>query len=754
VTFSRSTRLICSLYLAAAVRAENVASSSAAGLASALHQISVDPKQTYRARNLELAHGDLKIYLNEGVLSFFTLVAGHRVAALFTTEGAEAGDAEVIVMPPQRSERASLASFAKSPNLDEHFTSALFLFSDNTAQVILDQLSRSPLREAPELAGPLGDRMNSVARRIAEQLDVRLVESLLDNHRPADGFFYSVIGGQTLGVFDVTFDPSESEPIFVGRVSDSPNGNFQLWTNFRSRRSPPFVPPEPKVHDYHIEATIRPELAISVAASFKLKTSIEDGRVISLALSPRLTVSSAEIDGVQAEVFQHPSNRLTEFGSTETFLLVSQTLLAPAVDHVIQVNYSGSIIRQTSSGEYFVDERSSWYPVDGPVLADFDLTFHCPARLRLVATGEPVSETVANGVRTVRRKTIAPAVLAGFNLGEYSVKEKNDSSYSIQIDSPQTAAAALTEDPTLPAQTAAILDSYTRRWMPLRIHSVAITPIAGYFGQGFPGLIYLSDIAYIKQESRAASLRNPRFDAFFSELLLPHEIAHQWWGNIVRQADYRSEWITEAMANQSALGYIERTKGATAREEILESYRVDLTQQQHGRTVESAGPVDFGQRLIDNFGLVTWQVILYEKGSWILHMLRQRLGDENFRRMQLQLLREYASRPLSNEEFRQVASGFVPEGEPDPSLTNFFDTWVYGTGIPGLALRNAGRTATLQVSGVENDFLAEIPLRCNGTPTYWVKAGSGDNTFELPKRASSCRLPSRYDFLYIPTQKD
>jgi hypothetical protein len=117
--------------------------------------------------------------------------------------------------------------------------------------------------------------------------------------------------------------------------------------------------------------------------------------------------------------------------------------------------------------------------------------------------------------------------------------------------------------------------------------------------------------------------------------------------------------------------------------------------------------------------------------------------------MQLQLLRQYAGRPLSNEEFRQVASSFVPAGEPDPSLTNFFDTWVYGTGIPTLALRNGGRSTTLQVSGVEDDFMAEIPLRCNGVPTYWVKAGSGDNIFELPKGVSSCQLPSRHDFLYI-----
>ena len=97
---------------------------------------------------------------------------------------------------------------------------------------------------------------------------------------------------------------------------------------------------------------------------------------------------------------------MSEFGSTETFLLVSPVPFTPGIEHAVSLHYAGSIIRQTSTGEYFVDERNSWYPVNGPVLADFDLTFHCPANLHLVSTGEPVSDTVENGVRTVHRRTV------------------------------------------------------------------------------------------------------------------------------------------------------------------------------------------------------------------------------------------------------------------------------------------------------------------------------------------------------------
>jgi hypothetical protein len=722
---------------------------SAQQLASDLQQISLDPARTYRVRDLSFSRGDIKLYLTEGTLSFFTPVDERTIAALFTVEGTDAGDAEVIVMPPRRSERASLASFAKTPNLDEHFTSALFFFTDNTAAEITEKLNRAPLHETPDQASVLAQRANPLGRDIARQIDIALLQALLDKHTPGKGLFYAVLGSRTLGVFDVTYDPTQAESVFVGRVGSGPDRKFELWTNFRPRRAPPFVEPQTRIHDYRLESSIHADLSMNVSAQFEIGTGPEDGRVLPLMLSPRLRVSSAEIDGAPVEIFQRTAQRLAEFGSSETLLLTAGADFAPG-SHRVQLQYSGAVIRRTETGEYFVDERNTWYPVNGPVAADFDLTFHCPEALHLVSTGEPVRESVENGIRTVHRKTVGVAALAGFNLGEYSVRHERHGPYQIEVDVPRINATALSAEPTLTAQTASILDAYSKRWQPLAAHDLAITPIAGYFGQGFPGLIYLSSISFIKEQDRSAALRGPRFDAFFSELLLPHEIAHQWWGNIGRQADYRSAWISEAMANISALDYIEQTRGGSASNDILDSYREDLLRKHEGKTIESAGSVDFGERLIATDGLATWHVVLYEKGAWIFQMLRRRLGKENFRQFQLALLRDFATRPLSNEALRQTAAAFVPAGAPDRDLTNFFDTWVYGTGVPALSLHNeAGGGATLEVAGVSDDFLAEIPLRCKGTGTFWLRAGTGSNPFDLPRGSSGCDLPSQHEFLYI-----
>ncbi len=732
-----------------------------------------DPGHTYRVRELQLTRGDIKIYLTEGVLSFLTPVNGRCVAAVFTTTGVDAGDAEILVLPPQRSERASLASFIKSPNLDEHFSSALFLFTDDTVSELLAKIEERPVHKAPELTSQIAP-ITPVVRDVTADLEVRMIESLLDGHKPAQGFFYGVIAGNEIGAFDVMYDPAEFEPISVGRVAQTRSGaeKFQLWTGFRPRRAPAFVAPSPRLSDYHADVTLHADLSMSVSASFKFLPDPAGGRVLDFGLSGRLKVLSATVDGRPAEIFQRNSVRLGELTSSGTFLLVSDMPVAAGSEHAIAIRYEGSVVRQTPDGSYFVDERNAWYPHSGPMLTNFDLTFHCPERLRVVSTGELVSDEVADGVRTVHRITKAPERLAGFNLGDYNLATEEHGEYRVEcyankativaIDLSQGSRNPLVSSSEKPDEalhhianeTERLLDYYTKRWMQLPIHSLAVSPIPGYFGQGFPGLVYLSTLSYMPQEDRPAQMRNPRMNLFFSQLLLPHEVAHQWWGNIVAPADYRAGWLMEAMANDSALEFLAQTQGPAPVQGMLDRYREDLLHEEQGKTVESAGPVDFGVRLLDAAVPGAWHTIIYEKGAWILHMLRQRLGDEGFNKMQASMLREFEAKPITNEDFRRVASNFVPAGQPDNTLAMFFDTWIYGTGIPKMQLRRTGQDLSLEISGVEEGFTADVPLRCKskggGEQVHWIRVSSGSNGVELPSGSGSCELPSPEEYLYSP----
>ncbi len=723
---------------------------TAATLAAAFQNIAVDPDQTYRVRDLQFSRGDIKIYLNEGVLSFATPVAGHVVAAIFTTQASEAGDAEILLLPPRRSERASLASFTKSPNLDEHFNSAAFVFSDRTAEELLTMIQQAPIRKASNVALQNRAALNAAVRGATAEAGIRLMQALLDNHPPQEGFFYSFLAGRTLGGFDVFYEPSNPEPISVGRpIADASQQGFQLWTAFRPRHAAPVTERSPVLSDYRIETTIHDDLSMASVANFACVPDASAGRVLAFGLSEHLRVTSALVDGKAVEVYQPEALHVAEQERGRGFLLIAEAPLETGIPHPIEVHYEGSVIRQTGQGGYFVDERNVWYPHVWPMRTNFDLTFHFASHLTLVSTGELVSDNAANGIRVVHRKTRVPEGMAGFNLGDYKSSVEDQGIYRVETYADRKSAESLQ---TVAQKTAAVLDYYTKAWTPLPIHSIAVTPIAGTFGQGFPGLIYLSTLAYLRAEDRPVPLQNARVDTFFSQMMLPHEVAHQWWGNVVIPADYRTVWLLEAMANYSALQVLENTEGKKAVDAVLDSYRSDLLGQENGSSVESIGPVDFGLRLLDTAGMAVWHKIVYEKGTWILHMLRQRLGDDGFRHMQLKLLQDFAAKPVDNEDFRRVASQFLPPGQPDRHLELFFDAWVYGTGIPKMSLAHSGDGPDVVVSGIDDDFTADVPVQCQTQSgreqLRWVRFSSGSNPVDPHGVAGACELPASSDYLY------
>ena len=728
-----------------------VGGTSAADLFVALQHLSLDPEHTYRVRDLHLTRGDINFYLSEGVLSFAKPVTGHTVAAVFTTQNVEAGDGEVITLPPRRSERVSLAAFTKSPNLNEHFGSAAFFFSDGTAGELLGQLTEPSLRKVPQLLGELQSSVGPVLHNLSTNVELRLIESALDRHRPDQGFFYSVIAGRELGVFQALYDPDLFEPVTVGKTRDDGHeSRFQLWTSFRPRHAAPFAPPPSVISSYKIDGTIDSKLALSATVEFQYDAEDKCGRVLRFDLSDRLRVASAQIDGQPVEVFQRKiagSEGQGEAGGA--FLLVADRPISRG-QHTVKVTYGGLVIRQTPAKTYFVDDRTTWFPHAGTMRTTFDLTFHCPETLRLVSTGELLSDEVSNGRRTVHRRSTYPEALAGFNLGEFELGIDEAGRYRVESYANRTEAARAD---SMAKEAARVLDYYTQVWQPLPARTLAVSPIPGYFGQGFPGLIYLSTMSFIREEDRPAALRNPLMTSFFSQMLLPHEIAHQWWGNLVVPADYRTDWLVEAMSSYSALTYLGTRYGEDVVNSTLNQYREDLLRIKDGRPVDEAGPIDLGTRLISSAGTGAWHTVTYEKGAWILHMLHRRLGDHRFREMQLALIKQFQTRAVTNEDFRQIAASYVPADQPDKDLSLFFETWVYNTGIPYLTLQHGPDGWNLIVTHADESFTAYIPIQCQGkdkrSETLWIRASTGSNPIVKIQKAAACTLPSESQFLYI-----
>jgi aminopeptidase N len=300
---------------------------------------------------------------------------------------------------------------------------------------------------------------------------------------------------------------------------------------------------------------------------------------------------------------------------------------------------------------------------------------------------------------------------------------------------------------------AASLDFFSGIFGPPAMKTVTVAPIPGGFGQGFPGLVYLSTFAYIDPAARPAALRDAREQVFYSDLMVPHEVAHQWWGSVISTAHSEDGWLLEALANYSSLLWLEKKKGVKEMENVLDGYRAELLQKDtEGKTYESAGPIVWGDRLNGWPNSRAWRSITYGKGTWIMHMLRRRMGDDAFFKLLAEFRRRYEFKLVTTADFQALARELRPRGMREDAIDNFFDNWVYATGIPSLKLRYivsgvapaVKLSGSIDQSGAGDDFSMDAPVEVQfakgASQTIWVRTTGNDNTFTATLRQVPVRV--------------
>ena len=473
-----------------------------------------------------------------------------------------------------------------------------------------------------------------------------------------------------------------------------------------------------------------------------------------------MTAISAKVDGAEAEIYQRESLRtgLVRNTGNELLLILPPKALAPGTEHEIEIVHEGKVVLDAGHGVYFVSARGTWYPGRGLQFAEFDVTYRYPQGLDLVAAGLVKEDKTEGLERITRRVTDGPVRLLGFNLGKYERRETSRDGITLQISAnkeledalrprvqelapapdqlrvrrrPGTAAALDLGQPAMPLvpstvnHLARITDEvreatafYRARFGEPPLKHIEVSPVPGRFGQGFAGMIYLPTVNYLDSMPGSAG-QAPAPMTYFRDLLVAHEVAHQWWGNVVTTHSYHHEWLMEALANYTAMMFMESKIGPKALEMALDLYkRTMLTVGPDGETAEAEGAVVQGRRLEGSNNPNASNAVIYGKGTWIIHMLRRRMGDDRFVKMLAELRRRYEWKPLDTDSFRLLCAEFLPPGSTDAKLEAFFDQWVYGTGVPALKLSASVKgkpgayklTGTITQSDVPDDVSIQIPV--------------------------------------------
>lgn len=703
-----------------------------------LQSVGLDKSRVYKIRDGALDRGRVHISLDDGTIAFASDVNGRITGAFFQGEG------EVLLSPPNSIERQSLASFTGTAILEEKFSTAYFRFNDDVYAELKNSF------RPPDDADAFSSHWNATASNLAAQDALRLLVSFI-NHSDegTDHFLHGYLQGDRLGTFDVRYDSLTWEQVSAAAHRIVHGEDFyDLWTSFASPEGPGGSKnaiahrvtslPDFDVSNFRIEAQVQPPTQLDAKAVLTVNPRHDGKRLLLFELSRLLEIKNIQADGQAVEFIHNPAiqgSQLARRGNDSLAVILPAPVRAC---HKLELTftYSGAVLSEAANGLLFVGEHGTWYPNIGFAKASYDLEFRYPVGWTLVATGKLVSEQTKGVEQTSRWTSERPIPVAGFNLGKFSrttakagsatvltyatklverdfsaLASSADSSHQFLGGTGSTTAESPTDTPS-PARNAQnvgntaakALEFYQQRFGPFPFGQLALTQFPSRISQGWPGLVFLSSYAFLTGPQREHFQPDAKLRLAL-EQTTAHEVAHQWWGDLIIWDSYRDQWIMEALANYSALMLLESRNPGQFRE-LLQKFRDDLlVKRDKGEQVTEAGPVTLGLRLSSSQFPDGYGAISYGRGTWLIHMLRCMLrdaerghgvhvkatGDELFLRALRRLREGYENKPVTTSDLINIFTAELPPSlwyEGRKSLDWFSDGWVNGSSVPEFSLHD------------------------------------------------------------------
>jgi hypothetical protein len=786
-----------------------------AGVWNALASPSMDPAKFAVVENVEIARDRVHITLGNGSIQFTRPLNGVPFGAVFHGEG------RLRVEPPNPIEAQQLKLFTKQEKLDATFTEATFSFSDGLFEEVAKQVK---WKETGAGADELYAKRQQEREDLGAEYLPRLFYGLMSPDKKRTAYFLGDFRLKEKSWIEVRDDAMQQEEIRVGRWADTGLvKNRDYWMLFpadgkdpRHAYDDPAAKSEFLIAAYQISTEVADNAELNATAKVTLQPRHSNERVLLFDLDSNLRVDSVKDAQGNALAFFQARDRRDQIQSYGNYLaVVLGTPTTADQNQVLEFRYGGKhVVEKVGEGNYFC-RSFGWYPVRfSPELgvdaltfrSTFDLTFRIPRRYKLIATGEKQSETTDGKELITIWKSGIPLAAAGFAFGDYKVITDKLGDIEIQVyannqpddflksimqsfDSPindlangpgqshldasTVAIGNLTPSAlgkTINVETANTLKLFQNYFGPYPYKQIAVTNIIGGYGQGWPGLLYLSWITFLDSTQRnALGVKN---QTQLTDFFRGHESSHQWWGHRVGWKSFHDQWLSEGFAQFSGLLYVQYRENM---KEALAQIRLDKTKlartDLNGHHVETLGPIWMGRRILSSAtDGGSYQDLVYSKGGYVLQMIREQMMDSRnadpehiFKETMQDYCKTFDNQAASTEDFKAIVEKHMTRNmdlDGNHKMDWFFNQYVYGTERPqysfhvtlsGTAEGKTNVTGELVRSGVPDNWKDVVPLY----------AHIGDKVMRLgsiaathPKEPVNFVLPQKVDRITINDHED
>lgn len=747
----------------------------------AAHPANAD--KTYAALRADLPAGDgiavkdltLKregavFHFDSGSFYFYTPVEGRVTGAVFE------GNGSFELTPESKSEQKSLALLVKSPKMTQDFSTMVLRFTDDTAAEIRKASTGAESSASGHAKGAAEDLQKAFRKTLHQNLDLRILSDVINGQHKGRFFLASfhmgnlITGQNLLFVIDpeATFATEDEVELATWDVE-----SFQPWVGYRMSDLPASERKErASVTDEDLDVTFERSGMMHSSAIATVKVGQDGMRVVPLELYPTLRVSGVfASDGAPLDFVQENKDQDPDFAA----ILPEPAKAGDSIRLLVQYSGKDALLSEGNDTYYLQSAaRESWYPAGHGRLGDFAnfrMTFHVPKGLTVVATGKQMSTTPESAGTKAVWETQSPIAVAGFNLGAFkSLEGKTPQGFIVDAyaDSGLPDAYKPLEEQgnmggfdatgalkTQIAQGTAAIQIYSAYFGNLPYDHVALTEqtVCNY-GQSWPMLVYLPICGFWDATTQnAVGLRGLGNDSYWSSVT-PHEVAHQWWGQLVGFGSYHDQWMSEGFAQFSA-GLFKKNTSKKLDDYLAfwkEQQKLLIQKNAEGKRPIDVGPLTMGYRVANEKTGNIYQDLIYSKGAYVLHMLEMQFawakdgGEGAFKNSMQQFVKEYSGKAATTEDWKASMERTMPKSldiDGNGKLDWFFNEWVYGTALPHYTVNsqlipNSDGTTTaylkLTQSNVPDDFEMIVPLYMQFTDGRVTHIGGltmhGNATFE------------------------